>query len=619
MLRVSVNIKQGVYIISEDDGKKIIEVPMNGMYSKENAIAIREEIKKSNRHIVAKEKLESIDVGLYQALKQYDSQYGTNHSYNYADALGREILDSFYSIRDKDYKEKMAEIRGKELEKAGINIQYNVSLFSKAKRLGLGEHIQAVRQAFKQKRNGAKVQVSNSKKPLLEAPAIIDKEEDIPAMPNAEVLRKMKQEEKTKVQPIVSSEPPKAEPIIVIDPKAKAPQPESKGTPVVQGINEEKEDEFVIGDAMNGRRVAAVTRPPQEKKKLSRSKSIQASKKAQREAGKMKNRYKDVIKAKAEKRAEAERRAAEGPKPKAEIKPEQIVPPEPDPIVEEPKIEEKKPERKLVLSSKGAIAHEYVTRFTRKIKDQADSIRNKIHIPKMNPTKIKGATTVTAIALTAALGIGAIAGLHGYLESRQNAHKDDAKGPQIVEQVKRDPNVDKDGIEYILENNKTQTQTPTKDLSTQTPTQTPVTQAPVQGEGQTQTSEQDDQKEYLSSIKVGTALNITSGKYFETPEGQGNYGYFENFTDGTKIIQYIDVMTDEGYIIIKDDSVSLYELKQQYPNAKFSYHMVCQSKDGTTRTLGWLTEDSLDQNKEQSQQQIGRQHQAPIDVDEGDR
>jgi len=75
MLRVSVNLKQGVYIISEDDGQKTITVPINGKYDKNTIKGVREEIQRNNRHIIARKKLESIDVGVYQAIKQFDSQY----------------------------------------------------------------------------------------------------------------------------------------------------------------------------------------------------------------------------------------------------------------------------------------------------------------------------------------------------------------------------------------------------------------------------------------------------------------------------------------------------------------------------------------------------------------
>ena len=61
--------------------------------------------------------------------------------------------------------------------------------------------------------------------------------------------------------------------------------------------------------ALAGRRVSSPSREEGQsqatKKKISRSKAIQASKQAQREAGKLKNRYKGMQQAKAERKARA--------------------------------------------------------------------------------------------------------------------------------------------------------------------------------------------------------------------------------------------------------------------------------------------------------------------------
>jgi len=112
----------------------------------------------------------------------------------------------------------------------------------------------------------------------------------------------------------------------------------------------------------------------------------------------------------------------------------------------------------------------------------------------------------------------------------------------------------------------------------------------------------DSSAEYLSSIRVGSKLNIESGRYFETPEGTGKSGSFENYKDSSKEINIIGILTNEGYIVIEDESISLYELKQQYPNAKFSYHIVAELPDGSTRILGWMTENSFEQNIEHQQE-----------------
>lgn len=75
-------------------------------------------------------------------------------------------------------------------------------------------------------------------------------------------------------------------------------------------------------------------------------------------------------------------------------------------------------------------------------------------------------------------------------------------------------------------------------------------------------------------------MKIENGKYFASPDGTGNFGLFENYTDGVKELTIIDVITKDGVIVVKDPNVSLYDLKQQYPDAKFSYHFVCRHPDG---------------------------------------
>ena len=198
MLRVSVNLKQGVYIISEDDGQKTITVPINEKYDKNTIKGVREEIQRNNRHIIARKKLESIDVGVYQAIKQFDSQYGTNHAYGYANAIGKEILDAYYDATAKGFEEKMAGIRAAELEKAGVNVEYNISLLGGLGKMKLGERVRAIRTALSQRKNGINVQFSdNSKQPLLQAPITMEPEiiqDDIPEMPDEATLGKMRKE-----------------------------------------------------------------------------------------------------------------------------------------------------------------------------------------------------------------------------------------------------------------------------------------------------------------------------------------------------------------------------------------------------------------------------------------
>ena len=67
-----------------------------------------------------------------------------------------------------------------------------------------------------------------------------------------------------------------------------------------------------------------------------------------------------------------------------------------------------------------------------------------------------------------------------------------------------------------------------------------------------------------------------------------------------KIISQIGIATDDGYISVTTDDVTLLELKEKYPDAKFSYHIV----DEKGHILGWLTSESLQENLLENQQQV---------------
>lgn len=701
MLRVSVNLKQGVYIISEDDGKKEIRLPMSGQYDKATSEQIRRSIETRRRMVIPKEK---IDTGVYNSLSEFDKKYGTNYSDKYIDVIKKDIQFTGVSEKNKDYKKRVFEKKAKEFADAGIEVQYNVSVFGGDKSLSFGERIQAIRQAFLQKQNGVNVQFSNSKKPLLGAPAGAQKvkednpaqitpkkgligkikerfskdeqlspkapmftsikvnEDDIPPMPDDVTLQEMRRQDK---KSIIQQIPIKIihttnEPLMQFNPtpvaNAQQPnpiaQPQPNATPVppaqeiqidpkaIEGLlnqNQRNIDEMVeaakaeglnptqiaeppkpdkqITDLFEGRRVASERITP--KKKISRSKARQASKQALRDAGKLKNSYQDRIDAKEQRRQTAERLKAQGPTPKKQkTQQQQAQQQQPNQQQEQTQQPNQQQKRVIATSSKGAKAKEgsFITRLTRKIKGKDDSIRNKKFISKLSNRQKKIALGVTVVTAIAAIGL--ISGVGTYkLLSHFGGHTANIdkpiNTPGVVETVKPSQDVDKDGIDYILGEYGGHTD-PVETPAPVTPapeTPAPEIQKPVN-------NEQQSKEEYLSSIKVGTAMDITSGKYFETPEGQGNYGQFENFTGGRKIIQFIDVMTDEGYIVIKDDSVNLWQLKQQYPNAKFSYHIVYENADGTTRPLGWLTEDSLDQN---IQQDMGIQQQGMIDMDDVDR
>lgn len=408
--------------------------------------------------------------------------------------------------------------------------------------------------------------------PVIEQPAeIIPPVVDIPAKPQIPVMEAPAEEDKKQ---------PEAE---VVVPEQR-PQPEAKKQ--------------------------APEMPRQPKKKMSRSKQIQASKKAARDAGKMKNSYAERIANRAAAKTVAEQRRAEAAVRRAE----EAKLAEQERIAQERAAFEAKLQQELQEEDARRAAEEadraiqakndkkLSVRFTRKLKNAQDSIRNKVHLPKLTTAQRTIAGFMTGVALLAALGLAT---------GRSNADAGSRRDlpPEPTATISMTMEHAQDGLRGIEE-------MVYRDMGDQhaqgTSVKTPgrvhqnadEEKGGTEAEVEVQKSAEDIQKEYLSSVRIGSNMKIDSGKYFASPDGTGNFGRFENFTDGVKEITMIDVITNEGVIVIKDPNISLYELKQQYPDAKFSYHFVFRHSDGRTTTLGWLTENSMEQNLEMNQQQM---------------
>ena len=85
-------------------------------------------------------------------------------------------------------------------------------------------------------------------------------------------------------------------------------------------------------------------------------------------------------------------------------------------------------------------------------------------------------------------------------------------------------------------------------------------------------------------------MSVNAGMFFENPDSTGDYGYFEDYCDVAKIISKIAIYSPElGYVESLDENITVYDLKQQYPDAEFSYYF----KDENGNDLGWLTNKSF--------------------------
>ncbi len=105
-----------------------------------------------------------------------------------------------------------------------------------------------------------------------------------------------------------------------------------------------------------------------------------------------------------------------------------------------------------------------------------------------------------------------------------------------------------------------------------------------------------NKKAILSKIKVGSEFkNMNKGRYYEAPDGTGRSGSFENQEKLVKKISKIGIRTKNGnYIVIDENNdMNLYEIKKQYPNAEYSYHIT----DTDGNAYGWVTSSSFDSAK----------------------
>lgn len=642
MIKVTVDMKKGVYLVYDGEDQFVTK-PMEHQYDKKRVKKKRDAIEKTRRWIPA-EKKNLIDVGLYEAIQEFDRQYGTEYAEKYIDTTIMQIPFSSRAESSRQRYIRSRETRAAEFQKAGISVEYNVSLFGGWGSLSFNDRMQAIRLAFAQRQNGVKVNTFTGKQPLLVAPEVkvVEKMEDLPGMgktePEPEPVQPdplVQPEQVAQPELVVEPEPePALQPEVVVPPVQAEPKrivleleeddlPPMPDEDALKKMQEEDEKARLAKEAKEAeaRRIeeakrakAAKKAQPKPKRTVKRCKAKQQAINEQREAGRLQNRYTGMIQAKAEKKARRE--AAVGQAKKEPKKP---------PVQQTTTTKKKKPVAKtVVLAKNGSKAQKegLVTRFTRKLKDKADAIRNKVHVPQLTKKQKAIAGAATAFALAGALALG------GYtLLSNGNAQ--DLRNEQTPTRPTATETVKPEQLGNIQQGNIILDETPTP---TQTPvvSQTPEVKAPEeveQNEGKGQTGEQnvqqveegekDEKVEYLSSIRVGTAMSISSGKFFASPEGQGNFGRFENYVEGVKEINMIDVMTDTQYITIKDPNISLYELKQQYPNAKFSYHIVCRNADGTTTVLGWLTEESFEQNKDQEvQEEQAIQNAVDLDFEE---
>jgi len=602
ILNVSVNLKRGEYVISRNNGSEIIKGKKT--YDRKATEKRREEIKGDKS--IPSEILRQIIPLLYDALEEFDTKYGTNYKTAYLEATTKQIPYTGVSEKERAYKKRVKGEREKMLEDSGIKIKYGEKsrgstktlpigekLRRKVKSLNIGEKVQTLSQESRQvfgfkKKTLRTIDNASAAKIFIQDDDILD----IPDMPegletiSSDILAEIgvtydlnKQKEVEAVQPVI---PTQVEDTV---------KPKESLKPVV-------------------------AQPVKTKKTIKRCKRVQAAKNAEREAKKYKNLHKakviaekqaemerEIMKRKQEEQAriirEKEEQARIEREKKLVVRLTRTLKNQYDLIKNKIRVPDLSNQKKQLAGIMGAITiqakikseklnekKEEVKgtsiRLTRELKDKTDSIRNKIHVPKieLNKRRIAGVVAGTTLILLFAVGSSSLGA------RTENLPADDEQGFSMatVETVE-------------VSTNYSQTQSPKldkKDVQKQDETQNV----------KTETKAKESVKDYLSSIKVGSTMKIENGRFYETPDGTGKSGDFGKYQEEVKEINMIGISTKDGYINIKDSDFNLYELKQQYPDGKFSFHIVCRNEDGSVRSLGWLTENSVEQTVHNNEKQV---------------
>lgn len=682
-LKININLKTGKYIF--DDGEKIFTTLMKSgnisLISEMNSI--RDEI--IDEYGFSAEMISRVDPILYQKLKEYDAEKGTRYTTRYLNVAAKEIE------REENepmgvYLERCTRIRKKALEGTGIEIDYVMATRAEMKNMSLIEKLEVLRMAKRQTAIGATI----SEKSQYDEDKIKN-DESIPVVENQ--VKEVEAGTESKEAPVqvveanadgVTNESV-VEPEIITEPKMAIPSflqsvLDKREIPDT-AISAEKVIDTVDTDAemrenkIETPKVDTATEQPMKKEKtkvsrktLSRRQTIQASKKAMRESRKMKNIYKQKL----EQANKPQVAATQKQKSKAKAKPVadkekkdvEFIPIKDGKMVG---IDENRPSaivRTFVLENPKKVSKEevkleqeeatpkaiivetpkqegIVRRYTRKLKNKADAIKNRMATSKDRLRRAAAVAAVGAVVIIAGILVipKAIASIplnteqsspvtiqayDGVEKVSAKELEADAEAPvgTTVELERNDVssyirNIEMASAENVSEEENLSSGVPQTVEKIETETIVEETQSKVEEEIQVKDKEeiqedgqgeieQKDSKEttlesdsssYLDSIRIGSRMKIDSGKYFANPDGSGKFGRFENHAGEAKILTIIGISTNDGYIPIMNDSgdVSLLELKQQYPDAKFSYHF----EDENGHVLGWLTSESFENIAEQ--------------------
>ncbi len=679
-LKININLKTGKYAFDNEE-----EIYTTLMKNEDTSLIskmkrIRDEI--VDEYGFSAEMISRVDPILYEKLKEYDTKKGTRYNTRYLNVAAKEIERKENEPMGV-YLERCAKIRKKALEETGIEINYVMATRSEIKDMSLIEKLEVLRMAKRQTAIGATI----SEKSIYDED-IAKKDESAVVLENQVKETEVDTDSEIKPEQILETQTDSeniVEQEVVNQPEMTIPSflqevldkrdSVDKNAKIDTTMPEKRAEEVKAENSQE--QTVKQERTRVAKKTLSRRQTIQASKKAMRESRKMKNIYKQKMQQDSKPQTTTTRPVRkEKPKTQQRVttdtqnKGVEFIPIKDGKMIgtdesrtsaivrtfvlENP-IKEKGEETNSIQDtiSPQTIAVEalkqegIVHRYTRKLKNKADSIKNRIAMCKDRFKRAAavvaaGAAIVVAGILILPKAVATIPlvpeqaseiTIQAYDGIEQVSAKElevDAEAPIVkisgdTVELERDVSSYIRNTELISTGNvaeegalslgmpqtvKTLEKENEKENENEDDSQSKVEEkseaeskeeSPEEGEGDILQEEKGDLEEketesdsysYLDSIRIGSRMKIDSGKYFENPDGSGKYGSFENHVGEAKILTIIGIATENEYISIMNDSgdVSLLDLKQQYPNAKFSYHF----EDENGHVLGWLTSESFE-------------------------
>lgn len=670
VLKVEVNLASRVCTISDSEGTVLLSKPIKkDGYNKASIVEKLGKVKEIMTY-TPEAKLPNADMTVYEALKELDDINKTNYGKEYLKIVvdripyqspGRDepILEKMLRKitgrrleSEANYLQRAREIKAEQFSKLGLSIAYNeIEQIENSSELSREEKSVAIAIINRQiSHNGIK------NEDLTKTVEVV--EDDIHEV-SAEELQRMREEAEREAEAKRVAEEAKnteeAEKARKEAEEAEKAKIEQQPKPEEPKVQEEHTDDDNKGSGgaedktPKGEAPKAGKSQPKAKNKKRKIEDIKAGREAYRQrlqAGKTKKSDRPEgapapkRETKNERKTRLAREADEQRKSLARKKP---VSQKSKPKAEPTPKSEVEPNKKKEIRQVKVQLEDLKVRFTRKLKDASDSIRNKVYKPHRKGFKIAGVTALATLLLFAGVKTynhfndvevkGQMADTTSLVQLLEGEKEIDIGDAIIKPTTELDANLEKVSPEESTSSGTTKSEVTDGVQGAQTQVQAGTKTPEEQGKVETE----EPSSNYLSSYRGETTINFDSDRYYEAPNGTGDYGNFGNYKDckkemnkiglhvkgeytviGTPLIvenedgtveRYIQIKTEggEGDLVIEADKVDLAEfiVRQNYPDAQYmAIHFEAEHENKDRTTLGWVRVDFAEKDLDNTRNQV---------------